>query len=118
MKSPRSTCAASKRASQHAAHLAAVGGVRTSRPTGGAVSQLKKLARYARKDPMHPASRHASVDCRWAATDTFDPDVSAHKCWCSIKAMLKTYITPVLRVFPMQGGAWVNLQQVVNHAPR
>jgi hypothetical protein len=67
---------------------------------------------------MHPASRHASVDCRWAATDTFDPDVSAHKCWCSIRAMLKACIRLILRVFQMQAGAVINLQQEVNHAPR
>jgi hypothetical protein len=53
-----------------------------------------------------------------SATVTFASDVPAHKCWCSIKAMLKTCITPVFRVFPMQGGASLNLQQVVNHAPR
>jgi hypothetical protein len=117
MISTRCTCAARQRASQHAVNLAAGGGVRTSRPSGGAVSQLKKLARYARKDPMHPASRHASVDCRWAATDTFDPDVSAHKCWCSIKAMLKTCIRLILRVFQMQGGAAISLQQAVKYAP-
>ena len=44
MKSPRSTCAARQRASQHAVSHAAGGGVRTSRPSGGAVSQLKPLA--------------------------------------------------------------------------
>jgi hypothetical protein len=118
MNSPRSTCAASKRASQHAVNLAAAGGVRTSRPSGGAVSQLKPLARYARKDPMHPALHPASVDCRWVAPGAFAPDTSTTKCWCSIKAMLKTCITPVLCVFQMQVGAWINLQQVVNHAPR
>jgi hypothetical protein len=118
MKSPRNTCAASKRASQHAVNLAAGGGVRTSRPTGGAVSQLKPLARYARKDPMHPAPRSASVDCRWSATGAFVSDVSVRKCWCSIKTMLKTCITPFSHVFQMQVGAWINLRQVVNHAPR
>lgn len=82
------------------------------------VSQLKPLARYARKDPMHPASRLASVDCRWSATGVFGPDTSAYKCWCNIRAMLKTCITQLLHIFPKQGGARIRLQQVVNHAPR
>ena len=116
MNSPHNTCAAS--ALQHAVNHAAAGGVRTSRPSGGAVSELKPLARCARKDPMHPAPRPASVDCRWAATGAFVPDVSAHKCWCSIRAMLKTCITRISRKFQMQGGAWINLQQAVNHVPR
>ena len=118
MNAPRSTCAARQRASQHAVNLAAAGGVRTSRPSGGAVSQLKPLARYARKDPMHPAARSASVDCRWTAPGAFSSDTSATKCWCSSKTMLKTCITPISRIFQMQGGAAINLQQVVNHAPR
>jgi hypothetical protein len=88
----------------HATTCAAEGGARTSRPQGGAVSQLKKLARYARKDPMHPTVRLASVDCRWSATGAFVSDTSATKCWFSIKAMLKTCITPVLCVFQMQVG--------------
>jgi len=112
------TCAASKRASQHAANLAAAGGVRTSRPQGGAVSELKPLARCARKDPMHPAARLASVDCRLEATEAFASDTSVTKCWCSIKAMLKTCIRRILRVFQTQGGADISLQQVVKHAPR
>ena len=118
MNSPHSTCAAKKRALQHAVNHAAGGGVRTSRPQGGAVSQLKPLARYARKDPMHPALRLASVDCRWSATGAFASDTSAYKCWCSSILLLKTCITPISRIFQMQGGAAINLQQVVKHAPR
>ena len=114
----RSSIATEGRALPHATTCAAEGGARTSRPQGGAVSQLKPLARYARKDPMHPAARPTSVDCRLVATDAFAPDTSATKCWCSIKAMLKICITQYLRVFQMQGGAAINLQQEVNYAPR
>jgi len=73
------------------------------------VSELKPLARFARKTPMHPRFCAASVDCRYSPSARFGQCASPPKTYNRIKALPITCISPVFNTF----GVFPNTSQEV-----
>ena len=84
------------------------------------VSELKPLARCARKDPMHRTLYAASMDCRTALAVPFVTDTPPCKCCYRIKALLKIYISQHLsdfrRKIQVLVAAGSSLPREVSHA--